>query len=232
VSESPWTPEQEQLLEDVVVGNLPATHPKVQAACADARFRDELRALVALSEQLGDAAAAENRDLRDATDAAEPFDGADDLVRRTVTDLARSESAGPRGVVGRAPGRTARWWSLSVAAFLLVGVAAWWWSERDEVRRGQGLSSWAIECLAPVADVDDLGSFRWRFDSLPAGGYFRVEVFDLDRPAAPPITSPRLPSAAWEATAELPPRIRWEVRAYDATGGTVLAKGRAEAARR
>ncbi|MEM7204837.1 MAG: hypothetical protein AAF628_31565 [Planctomycetota bacterium] len=206
----------ERLLESIAAGDRSLEDPLVAKARRDPGFARELDRLLSVRDELRAAADAERAALS-ALDDPPPFEGADDLVRVSVTQHSGN-------TVRPATGRRT-WVAAMVAAAALVAVTVWWWSSRARPSPGPWLSG-GIRCVAPVGDVAEYGPFRWQY-TLPAGGYFEVRVLNEER--AEVGASPPLEDDSWTPTDPLPPRIRWHVRAYSVTGEE-LATGQAEAA--
>ncbi|MBL8897299.1 MAG: hypothetical protein JNM84_06715 [Planctomycetes bacterium] len=198
------TPEQERLLAALATGEL----SRDDAAIAEARnapeFRAAMQELEALQVALRAAGVEERADLAFAAAEAEPFAGADQLVR----------DAAPRPL--RSPMRKRKPLALLLAAVLVAAVGLWWWKREEPLRRGDSLGG-RVECLAPNGAVPEYGAFAWRWP-LPERGYFLVTVFESERRQTVLATSPRLQANEWTPGVALPPAIYWEVRVYDVRG--------------
>ncbi|HEX5053419.1 MAG TPA: hypothetical protein VFZ65_16700 [Planctomycetota bacterium] len=113
----PSNEEARRLLQQVVLGDLPATAPEFLAACAaHPELEQQLAGLQAVRAQLDELAA-------DAGDAADVAPQAAPLATPADRELVR-RNLGPRSTRG--------WtWPLLLAAALLLGTVAMWWSQRE-----------------------------------------------------------------------------------------------------
>lgn len=225
--------QHEEIVRDVACGDRDAGASEVRALEAEcATCRAALERIAAAMDELSDAARAMGSDLA----AAEHETGAPGEAR-VGEMLARARDAGARDSRGdmsgeqRGSGLRPRWLA-SAAAVLLLGVVwliarAWIPSDsRDPLPLGAGL-----ECVAPVGEITEWGTFAWRGELRPAA-WFEVVVRDTD--GGERLRSGRLVANEFEPTAGelagLPETVRWEVVLRDVA--RVLDRAEAEARRR
>lgn len=102
----------------------------------------------------------------------------------------------------------------------------------DPGARSATLGAGLVEPVAPVGESPSFGAFAWRApaSSEAPGGWFEVRV-SADRPGeglpATLARSGRVTGTSWspdpEEASAWPERIRWEVRAFDASGALLDA---------
>lgn len=215
------TDHQQQLLEQLAVGDLAWDAPEIVAASEEPAFAKALRQLDAVTDALEHAAAVE--EVSAGGDAADPFPGAGEAVRSQVEAL-----------TGAPPPRRSSWWGWAAAAIVLVGAVGWWWSQRADEPGvpPQYLGGVDIEIERPQGEVafGEFGEFRWKAE-LPPRGYYEVRVFAEDR-----ITllaeGLELDEPFWTPSVQLPRSIYWEVRVYTHDGDEAGPWGWAIAERR
>jgi hypothetical protein len=120
-------PDRGELLARVLTGELSPDAPEVRRAmAADPSVAGELRELARLADELAEADAMTSPPATGSD--AEPWPGADDMVRRQVrSSLPRPDTAGTRSEP-RAEERSRRrlpTWRLVLAAALIVVVVGW-----------------------------------------------------------------------------------------------------------
>lgn len=110
---------------------------------------------------------------------------------------------------------------VAAAALVVVGLATALFLRAD--RSGTDdpviLGPARVACVAPTGTVDPVSSFRWE-GRLPAGGFYRVVVFDAAE--AEVLESPATSEDEWVLTedqrATLPSSFSWEVTVRDGSG--------------
>ena len=229
MSRADLTAEQELLLEAVTTGDLSLDHPSIAAARADARFADQLDALIAVQRELDVARTAGSPDAADSVDHAaiaaepEPFPGADPLVRQQVLRLGAAE---------RRRRSFARLATAAAAAVIVLGLGLWWLNRGDDqVRRDQWLRGGSILCEHPAKSEpgQSFATFRGR-SKLPPRGWFEITIFDKKGSKTVLASVEQWQQSSWSPTVTLPDSIYWQVVAFDQSGMEV-ARGWAEASR-
>ncbi len=207
-------PKYETLLQELLLGERNLDSPEVQEMLSSSEScRDlyaELRELQGDLEASGSETRSEiDQAVRDTVPADR--DRVAQVFHQQSSAQTRTASTPPRRSGGHLP------WALAAGFLVLAGF---WFVGRDDAPSQAFLGSGSIEGLAPVGEVSDYETFRWRGETL-ASGYYELRIRDLqDRSRTAKSVTPLL-EPEWTPTSEeraaLPPAIEWEILWYDAS---------------
>ena len=207
-------PDREQLLREILAGDLDRRDPRVRGQMErDPGFEERLAELERMSRWLEEGGAEQRAVLH--------------------------EASVPRGTEGEAlvqellerPRRRSRWpLALAAAAAVVLGFL---WARGGEPELEPRPLELAVlgdgepGALFPLGEVAAYSRFEWDFD-LPDGGWFQVIVSSAEDDRELQRSRPGVQSS-WEPEADVrgawPERIRWTVNAYDATGVVIWSDG-------
>jgi hypothetical protein len=236
-------PRHEEILRDIAVGDLAESAPAAREAlesCSECRERlAELREAAARL----DAAAAEERAIRDAAERLPPGAATGESRVGEILRAAAARAATRPEDRSGAPARRPRLPRLAAAVMILAGLAGLvaivrsTLRDRDPTPPGPILVGDEIEAIAPRGLVESFEIFEWRAE-LPPLGWCVVHVHraGAGQEVPPLAVSQEIEDTRWHPGEEVvrgwPREIEWEVHVYDAEGDSHGGSKRIAATRR
>lgn len=237
----------DSVLEGLAVGDISPDDPRVHGLLESSeRFRREWMSLQRLRKRLSAEDAERDAILSEIDSAHEPRDpGLTNAFRRIATSSAttpeapaddRRDSASSTNRDSRGRPRT----TLAILAAAAILIAAIWIPWFDLLPSGSdtdgdqqiGPETSLLVDLEPHGTVsaESYRTFHWRAPEGLDIEYFQVRILERDEAGElrPFKESVKLRTPSYDAPFDLPPRIRWHVRALDAAG-VVVAQGEADA---
>lgn len=236
----------DSVLEDLVVGNITPDDPRVRRLLETSeRFRREWMSLQQVQDRLRIEDEERDAILDEIRSSSMPEDSRLSSAFRHIAassasaPVSRDESGEPAPAI-RQSVRSRRWQTYSIVAAAAILVAVIWipWSDLLSPDPRGGGEQWVGPDLPLLVDLEPRGAvsaeayrrFRWRAPENLNIEYYQVRILERDEGGElrPFKESTKLRTNSYEARFELPPRIRWHVRALD-VAGVVVAQGEADA---